>query len=152
MPSVPQTSFFPPCFATVFAAVFLGLVAAFSYYYVRTPSGAHFMAMATSTSGFTTTTAAATPAPSPPLMVALRVPACPLALCEARQRVVTSCTDEEAATYCILDELRPVCSVGQCSDAGACESDVALATTRFQCDCRCDDGQRTLVATSENDQ
>ena len=150
MPSAPQTQFFPPCILVVCTALTLALVGWWSYNFVQTPAGASFTPAASTTSGFATTLAPAATPPPPPMMISLRVPACPRALCEARATVLSACAADgsDAATYCILDEATPVCSVGQCHVAFAHAHVVALASTQFQCDCRCDDGARAIVSNS----
>jgi len=145
-----QIEYFLPCFLVVLTALCLGLVGVATYFYMQGPGGAYWTLMpatVTLPTSLTTTGTGATP-PPPPVTLSLRPPACPLAVCELRDDIVAYCDDADATSLCIVDDLRPSCSLGTCAgDSERCAATAGYLLT-FQCDCTCAIGGNDVRLTA----
>ena len=125
-----QSDYFLPCFLVVFTALCFALVGVASYFFLQGPGGLAFIAPLPEPP--------ASPAPTPSVVVSLAAPACPEHVCAVfDSNLPSSEVGLCPAPACIIDDLRPLCILGQCADDGTCANADDDFATPFQCDCAC---------------
>jgi len=121
--------FFPPCILLVATAACLAIIGLWSFYFVQGPDGAAF------TPAPPTMSPSPAPPPAPTAILALGATACSAQVCEAQP--VTMCNATSVNAFCIVDDLRPICTLGLCATNDNCVPTEDLVTLTFACSCTC---------------
>ena len=146
MTSSPQATdnmsnrFFPPCFLLLATVACLAIIGVWSYYFVQGPDGSAFTP-APPTSAPTAASPTNEPTDTPALF--LGSVECPRQVCEVRPVFVAQCNASSINAFCMVDDLRPLCTLGVCQthqERVECMPTVDLVSVTFACSCTCDGG------------